>query len=574
MNKIIVIVIGDEFQSAISVLKKEKRIFRLLSDEETLIDSKVEGYTVRPLSELCEFLSDEIEVIIVGYYWKEKSKQIFYDFGIRSAKVFQWNKKGKSEFFLKDISCVPLFYGFDSKPEDILKESKKQKGFHGRHILFLSYYFPPIGGSPIQRTLKYVKYLSKMGYRITVATVDENNNEYKDPSMLGEVPDNVNILRFSNNFKENETVSLDDQKRIYKLICNIDNSEEFLNLLFEIQKEQIWYPLPDKLILWAVEVFENLDKKIDMSDIDIVYSTVPEWSPHILGYLINKVYGVHWVADYRDPWAVSEEYVRMIYPTITQNEFYWHRCLEKTLIKKMDAIVVMGEYFKELMENDIEYNVDASKIYNIPNGYDEEDFRNIEIKEERNRRFTLCYNGSLGYSRKPQYVLKAICELIHDGYIEKDKISWVFNGPISDERFEDEIKKYDLYNITKFNGMLSHTESISIAANADVMVIYGEYGVIGRFVYTGKFMEYLRFGRPILAFSSENSPISSILEDTGSGKNYLLKDIEGIKSFLMEYYTKWENGDYEKPIFNEKIEQYSREKLTKQLSVIFDKVMM
>lgn len=563
---------GDEYHTEIVALNNDVKIVKLVSNCEDIIATNIEGLVVEYVSEIKK--TSDLEIIIANYYWKEKARQLFTDFGITKAKVFQWEDKEKGKYFLKEVNCLPLYYQFDIPYFNDGVDNKKniRKNKSSKHALLLAYYFPPIGGSPIQRTLKYVKYLTQLGYKITVVTVDFDTKEHRDISLLEEVPENVDIIRFKDTFFENDTLSIQDQRRIFNLLCRIDSSESFLNMLYETQKEQIWYPLPDRLIMWAAEVYENIDREIDLSSIDVLYSTVPEWSPHILGYLLKNKYAIPWVADYRDPWAVSEEYVEVAYPLISKNEFQWHRQLEKKLISGMDAMIQIGDYCKRLYEQDKDYLIEPAKIFVIPNGYDEQDFVRIEPRISKNAKFTICYNGSLGYSRKPQYVLKAIEELIQDGLVDKNKICWFFNGPNSEKRFSEDVKNFDEYGIVINNGMLSHADSLKIAMDSDLLVVYGEYGVVGKMAFTGKFMEYLRIGRPILAFSAMDSPISEILKETNLGSNYLLEDIEGIKKCLLYHYQKWEQNDNEMPVFCEKIKEYSREYLSKQLAQVFEKV--
>ena len=45
-------------------------------------------------------------------------------------------------------------------------------------ILIITYYWPPSGGSGVQRWLKFVKYLPKLGYKPIVLTVDPDHAAY------------------------------------------------------------------------------------------------------------------------------------------------------------------------------------------------------------------------------------------------------------------------------------------------------------------------------------------------------------------------------------------------------------
>ena len=568
MRELIVFGFGDESHKEIKALKKDYYIRLLLTSSEQEYRQSIENIKVKYISDVD---LEEGELLIVDYYWKEKARLLFESFGIEKVKIFQWKNKNNNEYELKEVSGVPLFLNLkpDTSEEYHINCDRKKKQYN-KHILFFSYYFPPIGGSPIQRTLKYIKYLSRKGYKITVVTVKPPVKEHIDNSLLEEVPDGVEVIRVANRFKENELLSVDDQKKIYRMLCEVDRSDLFLEELYKCQLGQIWYPLPDRLILWAADVYKELKNRVDMSDIDVIYSTVPEWSPLLLGYLVKKRYGIPWVTDYRDPWTASREYVELVYPFITKDEYLWQRKLERRLTREMDAMIQLDMESRQIYIK--EFGVQDAKVHIIPNGYDEEDFQKINPRDIKNEVFTICYNGSLGYSRKPVYVLEAIRELIQDKIVEPDKIRWVFNGPISKKQFQEEIKRYDKYGIVQFNGMLSHVDSIQVASDADLLVVYGEYGTIGKYVVTGKFMEYLRIGRPILAFSSSDSPIRRILNETELGSNYMLEDVAGIKEFLSFHYRKWEESGNEAITYKKAIEKYSRENLADKLAHIFDEL--
>lgn len=61
-------------------------------------------------------------------------------------------------------------------------------------ILFIANQFPPIGGSGVQRSLKFVKYLSRLGNEVLVVSKDASK-DLKDDSLLNDVPENVRVIR-------------------------------------------------------------------------------------------------------------------------------------------------------------------------------------------------------------------------------------------------------------------------------------------------------------------------------------------------------------------------------------------
>ena len=62
-------------------------------------------------------------------------------------------------------------------------------------VLMIAYRFPPQGGGGVQRTLKFVKYLSQFGWQPIVHTVKNPYWPVRDASLLSEVPPAVNVYR-------------------------------------------------------------------------------------------------------------------------------------------------------------------------------------------------------------------------------------------------------------------------------------------------------------------------------------------------------------------------------------------
>ena len=58
-----------------------------------------------------------------------------------------------------------------------------------RRVLVLAYFFPPLGGAGVQRTLKFVRYLEPLGWDATVVTTRSRHYPARDPSLLEDVPD-------------------------------------------------------------------------------------------------------------------------------------------------------------------------------------------------------------------------------------------------------------------------------------------------------------------------------------------------------------------------------------------------
>ena len=64
-----------------------------------------------------------------------------------------------------------------------------------RRVLVLAYYFPPLGGAGVQRTLKFVKYLPEFGWSATVVSTRSRLYPSRDTDLMREIPDGTRVVR-------------------------------------------------------------------------------------------------------------------------------------------------------------------------------------------------------------------------------------------------------------------------------------------------------------------------------------------------------------------------------------------
>lgn len=521
-------------------------------------------------------------VVIASVYYAAINKQL-YKMGIKNVKVFflmgsvEDNRGEEYQLFeippeglfqgciydernisriVKDFS---LNYGAQAVNKDtLLKDTKRKK------VLFCSYIFPPLGGSGVQRSLKFAKYIRKYGYEPIILTVGKNDGRVIfDDSLLSEIPDDIMVLRVDNHAFIPELLSKEEQQQVYNLYCGIVQSKEWMDEYLQVMEQYKPVLIPDRVMTWVNECLKQIETLVNLDEIDIVYTTGNPFSTYVLGYYLKEKYGMAWVQDYRDPWMSNRYYLDHYYQgdKLTHN---LQRQLEENLTQKADAIlVVVKDFIKDYVE---EYSIPEEKLFEITNGYDEADFKDIE-EYGRNEKFTLCYSGTIYVDRNPVKLLEIINELLDENSIEPDEIQWIFNGTMEGS-WEEILKEKDKYNIVINNGSLSHSASIKSAMNSDMLVLFG--AVVG---YTGKVFEYIRMKKPILSLSPEEGVLNGLLERTGTGKNFLYSDRENIKQYILECYNRWKNGNSVFVVNDTEIQKYSREYTTKVLTGIFDMVL-
>lgn len=538
------------------------------------------GCTVIPPEEVKNY--DSVKVIITSCYYRAISKQLI-DMGIENIKIFvrkeqlfgTWDEE--ATFDLLDVKSHDLFtqvnLDFETARSVAEDFSRNYVSEEKKKVLFVAYFFPPIGGSGVQRSVKFVKYLRDFGYEPVVLTVGNKFNPHDiDRKMLNDIPDDVEIIRIDDNFLLTEQLTQRQQQEILNLYYGIMQSpvwlEEYIRVINENVEEINHELIPDENIYWVNEVLKKIESRIDLSKIELIFTSGSPYSLYFLGYYIKKKYHIPWVMDDRDAWTANTSIAEMQ---------WWFNGYEGTydLEVELNQKMLLDIDWLVVISNQVKYDyidkflVDEKKISVITNGYDEEDFQ--EIQNSKSVKFQLCYNGWVYLDRNPIPVLELINELIDSQYMKKEDVEWIFNGVVQRE-MKEQLEAGDKHHILRFNGYLEHIESLRIASQSNVLILFGGVGEASKTMYTGKIFEYLRLQIPILGLSSSGGVFDEVFEKTQCGRNYEYEDLEGIREYLLGLYNEWKSGDCAVQVREQEIMKFERKYLTKQLANIFDEV--
>ena len=445
-----------------------------------------------------------------------------------------------------------------------------------KRVLIVAAVYPPLSGSGIQRTAKLVKFLRLYGWEPVVITpATKTDTVFSDGKYFDELPDDIEVLRIPQ--KKSAAASDVDymMSKVSQMLSEpMAKQLEYYYDKLDIEKRFALCSFPESLVFWAAQIADNLNKYLDVSTIDAVYSTSGPYSDHVAGYYIKKLYNIPWVADFRDEWSKN--------PFIWPDKEYIHyrMCVdcEQTIFKFADHIVFVTE---RSCENGIELGLPGEKVSCITNGYDEEDFEWFENNSVRNEKFTIVHNGLTYAGRTTITIAEALKNLIDKGEIDRNKIILHMghsSGESEKEDLDKAIKSFGLENIAIHNPYMDHHDSIVHTSTADLLLLLlgesDEYSA----TYPGKIFEYLRFNKPILSLGPHGSISENLLQRTGHGVNVNYNDIAGIEKEILRFYNMWEkqsDGISSAILTKEKtfdISVYERRHLASKHAGIFDKI--
>ena len=413
-----------------------------------------------------------------------------------------------------------------------------------KNLLLLSYYYPPLGMSGVQRTVKFVKYLPQFGWNPIVIAPRPRGSYVYDPALGAEVAQ-AKVFR---------TWSLDPL-----FLSPKKNTGSALHKNPLAARFNHWL-VPDNKAGWIPFALQAGLKAARQFPIDAIYSTAPPYSSHLAGVLLKKLLGRPLVADFRDAWT---SYTWTNYPAGTLRKMD-HK-MEALVLRNADLVTAVNSRILDDLCG-LHPRVDGSKFHLVSHGYDPEDF--IGASRPNPDHFTIAYTGTFINNRSPRTLFEAVKLLRKQNISGLDKLRIVFAGSHRESDLAL-VKEFDLQSMVRFTGYLDHRQSIRILNEADLLwLVMGPEETAN--VTPGKLFEYLGAQRPIAASIPRNGAAARIVLDAGAGSVTAPDDASGLAGVIRRHMSAWKNKESASLIGQEKLKCFDRRLITQRLGALLD----
>lgn len=428
-------------------------------------------------------------------------------------------------------------------------------------VLIITYYWPPSGGIGVQRWLQFSKNLPDNGWKPVIFTVKGANYPIIDESLLKQVPENIEVHSVKS-FEPNNILSFfkkgkNKNENIYKLQQQSSEKKSlFKKLLWTIRGN---FFIPDARILWANKSFNYLDKYLVENPVDIIISTGPPHSSHLIAQKLKSKHNTPWISDFRDPWT-SMDYLKQM--NLKQFALKKQKRLEKSVLKNSTEVVVVGKTIQnEFKEN---YNIDSHIIYN---GYSKLD--GIIKSDVLDSKFTITHTGSFLHHRNCNDLWRCLSELAVENESFSNALEIKLVGNIASIVTES-IEKYNLTKYVNLIQQVDHAAAKAIQRSAQLLLLPIDRIENPEFVVTGKLFEYLQAKRPILFIGPSHGDAADIIRSCSAGSIVDFDDFDGLKKELTDKYDNYRNKNNESNSSN--VERFSYPELTKQIVKLLEKI--
>ena len=441
-----------------------------------------------------------------------------------------------------------------------------------KRLLIITYYWPPTGGSGVQRWVKFSKYLPEFGWQPVVYTPENPEQLARDESLLADVPACAEIIK----------THISEPYAAYRRLTGGKQGQEVnpVNAQKKSWKQRLslWVRgncfIPDPRVGWVRPSVRFLKKYLKEHPVDAVVTTGPPQSVHLIGLELKKALGVRWIADFRDPWTEMFYYKHLGLSAAADRR---HHQLEQSVLDGADLIVSVSPP----VAADFQAKTQTPVVL-ITNGFDESDFQAEEsgsgsahaepftrtgsgVSEAQPDSgagaaavppFRLVHTGLFAADGNPLNLWDALAERCTADPSFRQRLEIRLAGKV-DAAITDAIRARGLGDNLVELGYLPHDATVREQRAADILLLplrrEPEYAK----VLPGKIFEYLAARRPVLGIGQEDGAAAAVLRDAAAGDMFDWDKKTELLAFL----------DAEHPQ-TAGIEKYTRRALTARLAEV------
>lgn len=397
-------------------------------------------------------------------------------------------------------------------------------------LLIINYYWPPAGGSGVQRCLKWALLLPEFGIEPLVLTVEPDKANYplRDESMMEEIPSYLKAFRTPTREPYGFYRRTVGKGNVPTAGFANESNPSLLQKFSRFLRGNLF--IPDARRGWNQYAIPKAKEIIRRHNVDAVLTSSPPHSTQLIGLKIKEELGTPWIADLADAWT----------------EIYWYHELrhlpfarrldanyERKTLEESDAIITISNLLKD------QFQAKSNRIANdkftiIHNGYDEKDF--VFPSNPSKDRFIITYTGTLADSYEPEVFWTALKRTVE----ANPEIPFLlrFVGELS-PGIQARLKEMGLEKNFEYTGYVSHAEAVKLMMDTTILLL-----IIPRFKadignLPGKLYEYLRARKPIINIGPVNGESAQIIQECETGITCERDQEEKLFSYLHSLGRQW-----------------------------------
>ncbi|TML17900.1 MAG: glycosyltransferase family 4 protein [Actinobacteria bacterium] len=382
-------------------------------------------------------------------------------------------------------------------------------------VLLVTMYFPPAGGGGVQRPLKFATHLPALGIETHVLAPDDAKWIYSDPDPVPPTQAWIHRARYLG-------------PRARKLADELHGRRGLDRLSRQARSLSRRVLVPDENVAWNLTAIPAAVRITRAEGIDVVITTSPPNSVHLIGAAVKRTTGARWVADLRDS-LVAHPHRRLERASVRAKEKV-SASVARLVARQADVIVAASAAIAE----EAETLAPAGIVATILNGADFDDFAGLEYRPSE--RFRITHTGSFFGKRDPRPFLTAVAESGLNDVVAR----FVGDFRVADREWADSL---DLGRRLELHPYVARREALALQRDSEaLLLLIPEAGGRGQGVLSGKVFEYLAAERPILAAVPPDGAAAELIRETGAGIVAAPDDVQGLGEALGELHSRWKAG--------------------------------
>jgi glycosyltransferase involved in cell wall biosynthesis len=383
-------------------------------------------------------------------------------------------------------------------------------------LLLVTMYFPPAGGGGVQRPLKFATHLPALGIETHVVAPDDPKWVHVDADLQPPTQAWIHRARYLG-------------PRSRRLADDLHGRQGLERLSRQARSLSSRLLVPDENVTWNLTAIPTALRIVRQEGIDVVLTTSPPNSVHLIGAAVRRATGARWVADLRDSIAAHPH--RRVENAAVRAKEKVSEQVARLVARQADAIVAASEAIAEEARG-----LDPrGPVVPILNGADFDDFAGLEYRP--GDRFRITHTGSFFGKRDPRPFLTAFAEASLDDAVCR----FVGDFRPADREWADELGLGDRLELLEY---VPRRESLRLQRDSDaLLLLIPEAGGRGRGVLSGKVFEYLAAERPILAAVPPDGAAAELIEETGAGVVAAPDDVAALREALEQLHASWRAGE-------------------------------
>ena len=410
-------------------------------------------------------------------------------------------------------------------------------------ILIISYYWPPSGGSGVQRWVNFSNNLSLIGWEVTVITAQNPNYPVIDNKLVSIINKSIKVIK----------IPIFDPTALIKRknSDNISVNNNVFNKIILWIRANLFFP--DSRMFWIKKVSKQATDYVKKNNVKWLITSAPPFSTHIIGQNVKKNTNVRWISDFRDPWSDFFQFKLLPLKSFMKKK---HFKAESNTLKLSDAVITTSPSLTK------EYSLINKNSFTVFNGF------NSFVKNKRSKKFTLMYSGIMKTIQNPKIFWLVLNDISKTHKSFFDDLCIRFIGDFDNEII-NHVKGSFIESKVAFEKYIEKENLDEEMSKANVLILCTVNLNNVKNVIPGKLYYYFSLSRPIIAFSNLDSDLNEIITKTNSGKVFDYINEIDLKNHILELYSDYKSG--EKNYNPRYTVNYTYDTLSKKLNEIINK---